>query len=166
MRSTIGCIILLVPSLVSAAELVDAPRVGQAAPNAARRCAFNGSRGSFHFIGDQGTAAYKLGNEKFVASLVASGEDADYWYYVPTQNGDQFTTRWAFARQPNCDGYWVWRHDRSGWRRFEATDAWGDGLTRQTRVATSVNSIERLQFDVRDLQNRVRTLEQQRPVTP
>jgi hypothetical protein len=165
----------LVPSVLSASELIATPmrtkavaykQPAQNAPEAARRCAFIGRRGSFHLIGAKGTAAYKLGKDKYVADLEAAGEDANYWYYLPQQKGDQFTTMWAFARRPDCGRYWVWRHDRRGWGQYEATDAWGDELNGSTAGATTGSAIERLQFDVRDLQQRMRTLEQQRSATP
>jgi hypothetical protein len=91
------------------------------------RCAYLGSRGSFHLIGAGGSAAYSLDGAQFVADLRFNGQDADHWYYKPS-NGDQSTREWAFARKPDsCGMYWVWRSVR-GWRPYEPTRAWGRGL--------------------------------------
>jgi hypothetical protein len=48
-----------------------------------RRCAFLGHWGSFHLIGSNGSAAYTLGINKYIADLRSNGEDANYWYYAP-----------------------------------------------------------------------------------
>jgi hypothetical protein len=159
---------LLVPSYLSAEEKIATPLPTksvtykvpeQDADDAARRCAFLGRQGSFHLIGAQGTAAYRLGNGQYIADLAAAGEDANYWYYRPQQNGDQFTSLWAFARRPNCGRYWVWRQDRGGWHRYEATNAWGIGLGGVAAKSGSSDAIVDLQIDVRDLKERVLKLE-------
>src|SRR6266496_157237 len=93
-----------------------------------RRCVYLGRSGSFHIIGSGGSAAYVLGNRKYISDLRENGEDANFWYFT-TSNGDPATNGWAFARKANCDGtYWVWRSDRGGWHAYEATRAWGNGL--------------------------------------
>ncbi len=99
-----------------------------------RRCAYLGFWGSFHLIGAGGSAAYHLGNDRYVADLRSNGQDDHYWYYAPA-NGDQFTSRWAFARPDNCGMAWVWRRDRGGWHRYELTRAWGDGLSERSHGA-------------------------------
>lgn len=97
----------------------------------ARRCAFLGMFGSFHLIGAKATAAYTLGNEKFVADLRYDGEDANWWFYSPTGNGDAWTTRWAFARRRDCGGkFSVFRLVNGVWCFYEQTEAWGLGLDR------------------------------------
>jgi hypothetical protein len=92
------------------------------------RCAYLGQCGSFHLIGDGGTAAYTLGGGQFIADLSFSSQDNDYWQYR-AQNGDPSTGYWAFARRPDrCGRYMVWRFANGTWCRYESTRAWGKGL--------------------------------------
>jgi len=123
-----------------------------------RRCAYLGKWGSFHLIGSAGSAAYALGNDRFIADLTFVREDTLYWYYRPSK-GDASTTLWAFARRPYCGKYWVWRHAQGGWKRYEATRAWGDGLGAPTTAQTAIDVVDQLQLRVQDLENRVKTLE-------
>ena len=106
------------------------------------RCAYIGRWGSFHLIGTGGSAAYALGNDKFVADLRSVGQDADYWYYTPSK-GDPSTSEWALARKPDgCGMYWVWRGDGGRWHPYEPTRAWGLGLGGEQGTATSVRGCQ------------------------
>ncbi len=107
--------------------LVVTPTVDAKAIKPDRRCAYLGNWGSFHIVGSVGTAAYALDDERYIADLEFAGEDADYWAYRPTKKGDPNTTLWAFAKKPICGKYWVLRQSRGAWRKYEATDAWGEG---------------------------------------
>lgn len=127
-----------------------------------RRCAYLGYWGSFHITGDIGTAAYALGNAKYVADLAFEKEDNGHWYYRAGFGGDNFTSQWAFSRHPDgCGRYWVWRSDRGGWHRYEATRAWGDPLTTgsesvQVRAEKSVTQrLTDLEEDVSELKAKV-----------
>jgi hypothetical protein len=92
------------------------------------RFAYLGRCGSFHLIGAGGSAAYLLGNEKYVADLRSVGDDANHYRYQPSK-GDRSTTGWAFSRKPdNCGLYPVWRQQDGRWHLFERTTAWGIGL--------------------------------------
>jgi hypothetical protein len=127
------------------------------------RCAYIGNFGSFHLVGVGGTAAYQLGDRKYICDLSFSKEDNAFWYYRPT-NGDRFTSHWAFSRQPDCCGrYWVWRHDGGGWSRYELTKAWGDGLadrsfTQDTAVYLDTNDqrFRILERDVKEINQRLK----------
>jgi hypothetical protein len=101
------------------------------------RCAYLGRWGSFHLIGNGGSAAYALGGDRYVADLEFTDQDANHWYYSPT-HGDPLTTSWAFARQKDCNGmYAVWRLAGGRWCFYENTQGWGDGLDRRlTAVPT------------------------------
>lgn len=94
----------------------------------ARRCAFLGRFGSFTVIGSRGTAAYRLGNGRYIADLRSAGEDANWWFYRPVGNGDRSTAMWAFARFPQCGRYRVLRFANGAWWVYERTEAWGNGL--------------------------------------
>lgn len=90
-----------------------------------RRCAYLGQWASFHLIGTGGSAAYFLGNVPFSADLRWTEDDANFFYYEPS-NGDPVTTDWAFSRMSDiCGMYSVWRHDGSSWQFFERVRAWG-----------------------------------------
>lgn len=126
---------------------------------AARRCAYLGRWGSFHIINAGGTAAYVLGRGQYIADLAFAGEDQNFWYYSPTNGGDQATAKWAFARQPDrCGRYWVWRMDRAGWHRYESTRAWGEGLG-ESAVFGSAETIETLKAAIDDHETRLKVLE-------
>jgi hypothetical protein len=130
------------------------------AEEGARRCAFLGRFGSFHVFQNNGTAAYYLGPTPYIADLAPSREDNRYWYYRPVGNGDPETTEWAFSRQPDrCGQYWVWRFARGGWRRYEPTKAWGDGLGSVATVTSSADVIGQLQLRVDDIDARLRKIE-------
>lgn len=94
----------------------------------ARRCAFLGRFGSFTVIGSGGTAAYRLGNGRYIADLQSAGEDANWWLYRPMANGDPSTVMWAFARFPQCGRYRVLRFANGAWWGYEHTEAWGNRL--------------------------------------
>jgi hypothetical protein len=105
-------------------------------PEQTRRCAFLGQCGSFTLIGSNGTAAYILGNDRYIADLKSAGEDPNWWLYVPA-GGDPWTQKWAFARNPECGKYRVLRRVNGTWWDFDRTDAWGAGLGRSRAVPTA-----------------------------
>src|SRR4051794_28327941 len=74
-----------------------------------RRCAYLGYCGGFTLIGSNGTAAYKLGDKRYIADLALEFEDDNWWVYHPTANGDRSTKAWAFARHPRGGKYTVMR---------------------------------------------------------
>lgn len=105
-----------------------------------RRCAFFGRFGSFTVIGSRGTAAYRLGNGRYIADLQSAGEDANWWLYRPVRNGDPSTIMWAFARFPRCGRYRVLRFAKGAWWVYEHTEAWGNRLGQAGGVqATSLD---------------------------
>ena len=61
--------------------------------NGGRRCAFLGRCGSFTLIGTEGTAAYILGRDEYIADLVAAG---------PTITGGFTRSRATGIRRPVC----------------------------------------------------------------
>lgn len=134
----------------------DAQPPGKEQPvQAPYRCAYVGTWGSFHLIGNGGSAAYALGNDQYVGDLRFTGQDADHRYYTPTK-GDASTTRWAFAQRPdNCGLYAVWREDQGKWRLYERVRAWGEGLGRVTTASTEVS----VEARIADLERRVGILE-------
>lgn len=91
-----------------------------------RRCAYLGRCGSFTLIGNNGTAAYILGNEEFIADLEAAGEDQHWWIYRTINGGDDKTKKWAFARRPECGRYRVLRLVNGNWCEHEQVHAWGN----------------------------------------
>lgn len=93
-----------------------------------RRCAYLGKLGAFTLTGPKGTAAYMLGRTKYIADLVPSGEEANWWLYRPTDNSDPDTIMWAFAKHPICGKYAVLRFTKGSWKTFEQTTAWGNEL--------------------------------------
>jgi hypothetical protein len=105
-------------------------------PEPKRRCAFLGQCGSFTLISSNGTAAYVLGNERYIADLKSAGEDPNWWLYVPA-GGDLWTQKWAFARNPECGKYRVLRRVNGTWWEFDRTDAWGAGLGGSRAVPTA-----------------------------
>lgn len=145
------------PGFVSAAETVEKSAASAARGNstgitatsvaltraaeddADRRCVFLGRCGSFTLIGGDGTAAYLLGREEYVADLVAAGEDDNWWLYQVRGNGDPQTRMWAFARKPHCGKHRVLRYSQGAWRAFEDTRAWGAGLGDSRRFAASAS---------------------------
>lgn len=147
------------------AQNVRRPNVETDDDDGERRCAYLGQWGSFHLLGSGGSAAYTLGPDKFIANLTFVGKDPSYWYYRPT-NGDPHTKRWAFARQPYCGKYWVWRHSHGAWKRYEATRAWGNDLGTPTTAQTAIDVVDQLQLRVQDLENRVKALESTAPTPP
>src|SRR5437016_4511634 len=136
MSSTYLWLILLTqtsPTVIPEQQNPPAPAPNQ---ELQRRCAYLGYWGSFHLIGNSGSAAYHLNADRFVADLTFDSEDAGFWYFRPA-NGDTFTTKWAFSRQRDCFGMnWVMRGDRGGWHPYEATRAWGAGLDRRFTSVT------------------------------
>lgn len=159
MRTTLVLYVLCAFSPLAYADQLAANVSRTTAQVAERRCAFLGRNGSFHLIGDSGTAAYQLGRDQYIADLVSVGQDANYWLYRPVANGDPSTVMWAFARRPICGRYGVLRYSNGTWRRFEATNAWGIGLGEELAGAASGDAIRDLQIDVRDLKERVLKLE-------
>lgn len=122
---SISTVIVFASSPARAANNVQlAPEAGNA-PVQIPRCAYIGYWGSFHITGQTGTAAYRLGNQQYIADLSLAGANASFYYYRPIANGDPFITMWAFATQPFCGKYLVWFRHRGGWRQYEATRAWG-----------------------------------------
>lgn len=120
-----------------------------------RRCAYLGRWGSFHLIGNGGSAAYTLGKDEFLADLSFVKQNERFWYYEPS-GGDRLTTRWAFSKRPDhCGRFWVWRAQQGRWHEYEATKAWGIGLNEEARHA----SVPSLDSRVTDLEDRVRALE-------
>jgi hypothetical protein len=105
-------------------------------PEQRRRCAFLGQCGSFTLIGSNGTGAYILGNDRYIADLTSAGEDPNWWLYVPA-GGDPWTQKWAFARNPECGKYRVLRRVNGAWWDFDRTDAWGSGLGGSRAVPTA-----------------------------
>ena len=93
-----------------------------------RRCAYIGYCGSFTLIGDSGTAAYKIGNNRYIADIEFEKEDEKWWVYRIRGNSDGTTKGWAFSRHPHCGKYRVLRYSNGAWRLFDRSDAWGIGL--------------------------------------
>jgi hypothetical protein len=134
---------LVGPVALSAPSKTEAVSLKAEKAEEARRCAFLGMFGSFHLIGSKGTAAYMLGNDKYIADLRAAGEEKNWWLYRPTGNGDPWTTMWAFARNRGCDGkYSVLRKVNGVWCQYEQTEAWGDELDRPGQVPVRAFSDE------------------------
>lgn len=166
--------ILIVASAVTRAESpatrLHLKQVAQIVPGPAGstidslRCAYIGYRGSFHLTGQNGTAAYWLGNQPYITELSYTRTDQSFYYYKPT-NGDPFITEWAFGFQPDCGRYWVWFRDRGGWRRYELTRAWG---TRPPEFTTSTPdaSLKALRATVNQHERRIKTLEDQLNAAP
>src|SRR4051812_31126709 len=75
-----------------------------------RRCAFIGPCGSFTVVGSTGTAAYKLGDNRYIADLAPVGDEPNWWIYRPASNGDPSTLLWAFARRREHGKYSVMRY--------------------------------------------------------
>jgi hypothetical protein len=124
------------------------------------RCAYIGYWGSFHITGKVGTAAYWLGNKPYIADLSLDRATPSFFYYRPA-NGDPFITMWAFGRQPDCGRHWVWFRDRSGWRQYELTRAWGEGLDGTAGPVTTVNGgpgNEEILEKLRDIEGTVDTI--------
>jgi hypothetical protein len=137
------------PTLMPASQKADKA-------NEARRCAFLGPFGSFHLIGPKGTAAYLLGNEKYIADLVPAGEDANWWLYRPGEGSDPGTTMWAFSRHDQCNGMRsVLRFVNGVWCLYEEATGWGnDGSTgvTVTTVSSQPSNAELLQ-KLRDIED-------------
>ncbi len=128
----------------------------------ARRCAFLGRFGAFTIINAEGTAAYKLGNGKYIADLKHYRDDANWWLYKPAGNGDPATTMWAFARKPRCGTYQVLRFANGAWRKFESTDAWGlnigaGGIATAADVSGPTN--QDLLDKLRELEGKLNTIQ-------
>lgn len=125
------------------------------------RRAYLGHWGSFHLIGEHGTAAYHFRNGQYIADLEFSGQDANYTHYRPVANGDPSISEWAFARFPDaCGQYVVWRHTRDGWRIYEQTRAWGIGLgTEVAETAVDATDVEVLKGTIENHERRIRALE-------
>lgn len=128
--------------------------------NGERRCAFLGRFGSFTVIGTAGTAAYSLGNNKYIADLVVAGEEANWWLYRPTSGGDPATRLWAFARQPWCGKYRVMRYSNGAWREYEQTEAWGRGLGDSTTATFSAGPTNQVLLDtLRAIENKLKLIQ-------
>lgn len=122
-----------------------------------RRCAYLGYWGSFHLTGPIGTAAYKLGRERYLADLTFDREDNAHWFFRAGNGSDQSTAQWAFSRQPDrCGRYWVWRSDKNGWHRYESTRAWGNRLggSAQAQQVRTEPSVSRRLVDLETTVNR------------
>lgn len=169
----------LTPGFVYAAETVEksatSPARGQVTGIAAtpitltratdddadRRCVFLGRCGSFTLIGAEGTAAYLLGRDEYIADLVAAGEDENWWLYRVQGNGDPQTSMWAFARKPHCGKYRVLKYSNGAWRVFEDTRAWGAGLgnSRRFAAATSEPSNQELLDKLRQIEGKLNAIQ-------
>jgi hypothetical protein len=105
-----------------------------------RNCAYQGQGASFHLLGTDGSAAYPLGTDRFIADLDYKSTDNDYWYYTPSGTRDGLTDLWAFARKDDsCGMRWVWRQQGGRWYPYGPMRFWGEKplSTRVVRTATT-----------------------------
>lgn len=130
-----------------------------------RRCAYLGLLGSFHVLGNGGSAAYTVDSQNFIADLRLTREDANFWYFAPANGGDPMTTEWAFSKKPDgCGMYLVWRRVGGIWYAYERTRAWGIGLGGIFGSTQTVVDVEKkLEARVESLEDRVKKLEDKKP---
>ncbi|GAA4422369.1 hypothetical protein [Bremerella cremea] len=138
---------------------------GDVAEKPERRCAFSGRCGSFTILGPLGTAAYKIGGKGYIADLVVSDPDPNWWLYKPVSNGDPSTKMWAFARKPRCGKYSVLRFSNGAWRVYERTEAWGQGLGEDGTFAAEPTygapgaSIDEVLDKLRDIEGKLKAIQ-------
>lgn len=137
------------------------PAIGQAQPPKKQelRCAYIGQIGTFHLIGNGGSAAYEWHGQKFVTDLKFDREDANFRYYTPS-NGDPDTEEWAFEKTPEWGMYWVWRSVNGNWRPAEPTRGWGIGLdsygSAQTTSLPIDQRVEDLETDMKKVKEKLK----------
>lgn len=136
--------------------------VGQAQPPKKQelRYAYIGQIGTFHLIGNGGSAAYEWHGQKFVADLKFAREDANFRYYTPS-NGDPDTDEWAFEKRPEWGMYWVWRSVNGNWHPAEPTRGWGVGLEGGGLGSTTSDEsrFENIERDLKQHEDRIKRLE-------
>jgi hypothetical protein len=148
-------VVLLAPCVVAAEPSVERNE---------RRCAYIGYCGSFTLIGDTGTAAYKIGNNRYLADIELENEDENWWVYAVRAHGDGATKGWAFSRHPHGGRYRVLRYSNGAWRLFDRSEAWGIGLGEsfgeaRTAVRDTGPSNQELLNVLRDIEGKLKTIQ-------
>lgn len=96
------------------------------------RCAYIGRCGSFHLIGEEGTAAYRTPTGEYIDELKMMPSEPGWWLYRAVLNvdtSDHVSEAWAISRRRDRNGrFRVMRFVRGAWRFYETAYGWGQGM--------------------------------------